>query len=141
MWKKDDYFISTDKSLLDFEVIYRFVSCEAYWGQSRSRDTMQKAIDNSALCFGLYHNQTQIGFARVVSDLATFGYLGDVFILSDYRGLGLGKWLLHTIVSHPELTVLKRLILFTRTPVFYQEAGFNIFDQTSERKFMELKFS
>lgn len=140
MWKKDDYFISTDKSLLDFEVIYRFVSRESYWGLGRSRETMQKAIDNSALCFGLYHNQEQIGFARVVSDFATIGYLADVFILSDYRGQGLGKWLLQTIVAHPELTVLKRLMLFTRTPEFYQEKGFNIFDQTSESKFMELKF-
>lgn len=139
MWQKDDYTISTDKSLLQFEVIYRFIASESYWGLGRSRETMQKAIDNSALCFGVYHQKTQIGFSRVVSDLTTFGYLADVFILSSHRGRGLGKWLIKTIVSHPELTSLKFLTLFTRTPDFYRGTGFNIFDQTSERKFMVCK--
>ncbi|MDF2571246.1 MAG: GCN5-related N-acetyltransferase [Sporomusa sp.] len=139
MYQQDDYTISTDKFLLDFDVIHKFISCDSYWGIGRSQEVMRKAIDNSALCFGVYHGEKQIGFARVISDLATFGYLADVFILSKYRGLGLGKWLIHTIVNHPDLVVLKRIILFTRTPEFYYDAGFNLFDQANEFKFMERK--
>lgn len=106
---------------------------------------MEKAINNSAYCFGVYHESNgvrkQIGFSRVVSDLTTFGYFADVFILSDYRGKGLGKWLIQTIVNHPELKTLKRLILFTNTPDFYGDSMFKIFEQTSQLKFMERNIS
>ncbi|WP_425061363.1 GNAT family N-acetyltransferase [Sporomusa carbonis] len=135
--------ISTDKSLLDFEVIYRFISSESYWGFGRSREVMQKAINNSAYCFGVYQKidnaRRQVGFARVITDLATFGYIADVFILRDYRGKGLGRWLIQSIVNHPELAILKRLALFTKTPDFYYNANFKIFEQTDEIKFMERK--
>ncbi|HWR43260.1 GNAT family N-acetyltransferase [Sporomusa sp.] len=139
MWQKDDYTISTDKSLLEFDIIHKYISCDSYWGIGRSQEVMQRAIEHSAFCFGVYHGKKQIGFARVVSDLATFGYIADVFILIGYRGHGLGKWLIQTIVTHPELAVLKRLMLFTRTPDFYGDAGFKIFDQSHETKFLERK--
>jgi N-acetylglutamate synthase-like GNAT family acetyltransferase len=143
MWKMNDFIISTEKSLLDFDLIHRFISVESYWGVGRSREVMEKAMNNSAYCFGAYHEcngvQKQIGFARVVSDLTTFGYIADVFILSNYRGKGIGKWMIQTIVNHPELKTLKRITLLTETPDFYGDSMFNVFDQTSQLKFMERK--
>jgi len=143
MWKMTDFTISTDKAILDFNIIHGFISNESYWGLGRSQEAMEKAMNNSAYCFGVYHESNgvkeQIGFARVISDLATFGYIADVFILRDYRGKGLGKWLIETIVNHPELKTLTKLILFTRTPDFYSDSMFQIFDQTSQIKFMERK--
>ena len=145
MWRMTDIIISADKSQLDFDIIHGFISMESYWGLGRSREVMEKAMNNSAYCFGVYHENNsvrkQIGFARVVSDLTTFGYIADVFILSDYRGKGLGKWLIQTIVNHPELKALKRLTLFTNTPDFYGDSMFKIFDQTSQVKFMERNIS
>lgn len=143
MWKMNDYIISTDTSLLDIVVIHRFISEESYWGKGRSRELVVKSMHNSACCFGVYHERNgepkQIGFARVVSDLTTFAYIADVFILNEYRGKGLGKWLLRTIVNHPEIKGLKRVTLFTKTPVFYEKVMFKIFDQNFQSKFMELK--
>lgn len=141
MWKMNDYMISTDRSLLDIDLVHWFISVESYWGKGRSRDFMVKAMDNSVYCFGVYHEcngaQKQIGFARVVSDLTTFGYIADVFILNSYRGKGLGKWLIQTIVNHPEINALKRVTLFTGTPDFYKDPMFKVFDQSSQLKFME----
>lgn len=141
MRQKKGFLISTDRSLLDFEVIHEFISTKSYWGIGRSRETMEKAMLNSAYCFGVYHTssdkQSQVGFARVVSDLTTFGYIADVFILSEYRGKGLGKWLIETIVIHPELRNLKNMTLFTDTPRFYEPIGFKPFDQTTQKKFMK----
>lgn len=143
MWERDNFIISTNKDIFDFDIIHSFISLESYWGLGRSRELMDKAINNSAYCFGVYHKSNgvrkQIGFARVVSDLTTFGYIADVFILNDYRGKGLGKWLIQTIVNHPELKTLKRLTLFTDTPEFYSDSMFKVFDQTSQTKFMERK--
>lgn len=143
MWRMNDFMISTDALLLDLDTIHGFISTESYWGIGRSREVMEKAMKNSAYCFGVYHESNgarkQIGFARIVSDLTTFGYLADVFIILDYRGKGIGKWLIHTIVNHPELKILKRLTLFTRTPNFYGDSLFKIYDQTSQSKFMERK--
>jgi len=141
VWRMADYMISTDKALLDFDIIHEFISRESYWGLGRSRELMEKAMNNSAYCFGVYHDRDslrqQIGFARVVSDLITFGYLADVFVLPDYQGKGIGKWLIKTIVNHPELKAMKRLILFTETPDFYVDAMFKIHEQSSRLKFME----
>lgn len=141
MWKMNDYMISTDKSLLDIDLIHWFISVESYWGIGRSREVMVKAMDNSAYCFGVYHEcngeRKQIGFARIVSDLTTFGYIADVFILNSYRGKGIGKWLIQTIVNHPEIKALKRITLFTNTPDFYKDSMFKVFDQTSQLKFLE----
>jgi N-acetylglutamate synthase-like GNAT family acetyltransferase len=141
MWEFDDFIISTDRRLLNFEIIYNFISTESYWGIGRSRETMQKSMEHSAYCFGVYHRgkdgMRQIGFARVISDLATFAYLADVFILKNYRGKGLGKRLIQAIVNHPELKTLKRIALKTQTPDFYTNFEFKLLDQTSASKFME----
>lgn len=94
-------------------MIHQFLSQESYWAQNRALEQTKRAIENS-LCFGLYHEEQQIGFARVVSDCATFAYLGDVFILKEFRGRGLSKWLMQTIVEHPDLQGLRRWLLATR---------------------------
>lgn len=108
-----DFTISTDKARLDLAVIHKFLSEESYWAGERSLQQTKTAIENS-ICFGLYHTDKQIGFARVVSDKATFAYIGDVFVLSEYRGQGLSKWLMQVIVDHPELQGLRRWVLATK---------------------------
>jgi GNAT superfamily N-acetyltransferase len=110
---RDEFSISTDRSLLDIDVIQNFLSTESYWAQNRDIAKTLTAIENS-MCFGVYHQGRQVGFARVVSDLATFAYIGDVFVLPDYRGRGLSKWLMETIIAHPDLQGLRRWILATR---------------------------
>lgn len=110
---KEEFTIDTDRERLDVEVIHRYLAEESYWAKTRTLQQTNRAIENS-LCFGLYHRDRQIGFARVVSDKATFAYLGDVFILEEFRGRGLSKWLMETIVAHPELQGLRRWLLATR---------------------------
>ena len=105
--------ISTDKSLLDVDLIHRFLVEESYWANTRTFDQTKTAIENS-ICFGAYADGKLVGFARVVSDRATFAYLGDVFVLDDYRGRGLSKQLMRTIVAHPELQGLRRWLLATK---------------------------
>ncbi len=109
----DDFEISDDQLRLDFDVIHKFLSEESYWAQNRTLEQTKTAIKNS-ICFGVYDGERQIGFARVVSDCATFAYIGDVFILEEYRGRGLSKWLMEVIVSHPDLQNLRRWVLATR---------------------------
>src|SRR4030095_15593996 len=105
--------ISTDKQRLDVDAIYRFLSEESYWANTRSLGQTRTAIENS-LCFGVYLDDRQVGFARVVSDFATFAYVGDVFILTEYRGRGLSKRLMDVIVAHPDLQGLRRWLLATK---------------------------
>jgi len=109
----EDFEITTDKTRLDIQMIHKFLVEESYWAQSRTLDQTKTAIQNS-LCFGVYSAGQQVGFARVVSDFATFAYLGDVFVLSDSRGHGLSKRLMETIVAHPDLQGLRRWLLATR---------------------------
>lgn len=113
-WQNGEFTISTERALLQIDVIDKFLREESYWARERSLEQTVKAIENS-LPFGVYSDEAgQIGFARVVTDYATFAYLGDVFILPEYRGRGLSKWLMETIVSHAELQGLRRWILATR---------------------------
>ncbi len=112
--QKDGYLISTDKSSLDVDAIHLFLSERAYWSLGRSRETVITSIENS-LCFGVYTEDGSLaGFARAVTDYATFAWLCDVFILEPYRGLGLGKWLVQTIVDCPQLQDVRRLVLVSR---------------------------
>jgi GNAT superfamily N-acetyltransferase len=105
--------ISTDKSRLDVEGIHRFLIEESYWAQTRTLDQTRTAIQNS-LCFGAYLNGRQIGFGRVVSDFATFAYVGDVYVLEEFRGRGISKLLMDAMISHPDLQGLRRWVLATR---------------------------
>jgi GNAT superfamily N-acetyltransferase len=111
-WTRDNYTVTDDRARLDRDVILSFLS-SSYWAKDIPRATVDRSLDNS-LCFALLDGARQIGFARVVSDRATFAYLGDVFVLDEYRGRGLGKWLIACVTSHPELQGLRRWILATR---------------------------
>lgn len=130
MWRKNEFTLSTDKAFLDLDVIHAFLS-QSYWAMGVPRETVSKSIANTALCFGIYHGDpfkgpaAQIGFARVISDLATFAYLADVFILPAYRGRGLSKWLLQTICEYPDLQGLRRFLLATQDAHgLYAQFGF-----------------
>jgi len=112
-WQRGEYTISTDNKRLDIRRIHDFVSNQAYWAQGRAIETVQRAIDNS-LNFGLYKNNQLIGFARVVTDYATFAWIADVFVLSEHRGQGLSKWIMEVILAHPELQGFRRWVLATR---------------------------
>lgn len=112
-WTKDGFEISTDPSRLQLDAIHSFLSEESYWASNRSREKTETAIANS-LNFGVYADGRQVGFARVVSDFATFAYIGDVFIIPEFQGRGLGAWLMDVIVAHPELQGLRRWVLATR---------------------------
>ena len=121
---RQGYSVSTDKSLLNTGMIYEFLSKRSYWSEGIPRVIVQKSIEGS-LCFGLYNGPDQIGYARVVSDLATFAFLADVFVLENYRGDGLGKWLLACIFNHPNLQNLRRWMLVTRDAHgLYEKYGF-----------------
>lgn len=111
--KREEYLVSTDKSKLDINLIHNYLTNDSYWAQGITLDTVKTSIDN-AVCFGLYENDMQIGFARVVTDKSTFGYLGDVFVLESHRGKGLSKWMMECILKHPELQGFRRWILLTR---------------------------
>jgi GNAT superfamily N-acetyltransferase len=112
-WRRGDYVVSDERSRLDRVSVRRFIADESYWAAGIPQSVMDKAIDNS-LCFGLYRGDAQVGFARVVTDCATFGYLCDVFVEAAHRGSGLGKWLVSCVLSHPDLQGLRRLSLVTR---------------------------
>jgi GNAT superfamily N-acetyltransferase len=117
--------ISTDKARLDLPLIHRFLVEESYWAAGRSLAQTETAIANS-ICFGVYDGERQIGFSRVVTDRATFAYVGDVFILDEYRGRGLSKSLLQAMIEHPELQGLRRWILATLDAHgLYEKFGFS----------------
>ena len=111
-WRQGEYTIITDDALLDFAFVHDFLSC-SYWAKDIPPKTVRRSIENS-LCFGLFEAEKQIGFVRVVTDSATFAYLCDVFVIEEYRGRGLSKWLMETILAHPKLQNLRRWLLATK---------------------------
>jgi GNAT superfamily N-acetyltransferase len=118
------FIISTDKSLIDFEAVYNYLDKESYWAKGIPVERLKMAIENS-MCFGIYQHGKQAGFTRVVTDKATFAYICDVFILPDYRRLGLSKWLMQSIMQHPELQGLRRWSLATADAHgLYKQFGF-----------------
>jgi GNAT superfamily N-acetyltransferase len=111
-WRRGEYLVSTDRSLLDLQVIHGYLST-SYWAAGVPEEVVGQSIENS-LNFGVYRGEEQVGFARVVTDRATFAYLADVFVLEAHRGQGLGKWLVEVVLSHPDLQGLRRWMLATR---------------------------
>lgn len=133
--QRDTFTISTDPSRLDLDVICDFLT-RAYWATGRPRERTERALKHS-LVFGLYDGSRQIGLARVVSDYAVFAYLCDVFIHEDYRGRGLGKWLMETVMSHPDLQGLRRWTLATSDAHgLYRQFGFDA--PTKPESWMEM---
>ncbi len=134
-WQQGDYVISTDRARLDISFIHDFLSNTSYWAQGRSLNVVRRSVDNS-LNFGVFNGDKQVGFARVVTDYATFAWLADVFIVSGHRGHGLGRWLIQIIIAHPQLRGLRRWILATRDAHgLYRRFGFNELDEP--RRWME----
>jgi GNAT superfamily N-acetyltransferase len=109
---KGEFAVSTDRDRLDLAFIHGFLSRESYWVRNISFEKVKKAADHS-LNFGLYHQDRQIGYARIITDYSRVAYLADVFVIPDYRGQGLSKWLMEQIMGHPDLQGLRRWILHT----------------------------
>jgi len=121
--ENEEFIFTTDKTILQIDVIHNFLK-NSYWAKNIPYEVVKKSIENS-MCFGVYHNNMQIGFARVVTDSATFAYLADVFILENYRRKGLSKQLMKYIVEYPELQKLRTWILKTKDAHgLYKQFGF-----------------
>ena len=132
------YEISTDQDRLDVDLVFRFLSEESYWSPGIPRAVVERSINNS-MCFGVYHGEVQVGFARIVTDKATFALVADVFIMEAHRGKGLSKWLLHEVVEHPDLQGLRRLLLLTSDAhSLYAQFGFT--EIGNPGRFMEVLY-
>jgi N-acetylglutamate synthase-like GNAT family acetyltransferase len=122
-YTKETFTVSTDRSKIDLNKVCDFLA-RSYWANNRKRETIMKSIEHS-LCFSLFDGNEQIGFARVITDGATFAYLCDVFIDENYRGKKLGTWLLQCILEHPDVTGVRRFCLVTKDAhEFYKPFGF-----------------
>lgn len=116
--------VTTDRERLDVDLIHRFLSEESYWAKGIPRATLERAIANS-LCFGAFEHGEQVGFARVVTDRATFGYLADVFVVPAHRGRGVSRSIMEAVRSHPDLQGLRRWHLSTLDAhAVYEKFGF-----------------
>lgn len=123
-WQRDKYRVSDDRALIDLGVVHRFLAVESYWARGVPEAVIARAVAHS-LCFGMYQGETQVGFARVVTDLSTFGYLCDVFVEGSHRGKGLGKWLVECVLGHPDMQGLRRMSLMTSDAhELYRARGF-----------------
>lgn len=132
------FLYSTDKSKLNLDYIHHFLSKESYWAKNIPMDIVKTSIEGS-LCFGVYENNKQIGFARVITDYATFGYLADVFIDKDYRGRGLSKELMTFIMEQDVVKKLRRFMLATLDAhSLYAQFGFE--SQEGNKRLMGVKF-
>lgn len=132
------YMISTNQQLLNISFIHSYLSEQSYWAQNVPLEIVEPAIRHS-LCFGLYWQQEQIGFARVITDKATFAYLADVFITDVHRGKGLSKWLLEVIHRHPQLQALRRWLLVTRDAHgLYEQFLWQGIPETAQGLFMQI---
>jgi GNAT superfamily N-acetyltransferase len=117
------YRISTDTNEMDVDAVHAYLT-RSYWSEGIPRDVVERSLRGS-LCFGIFHGAAQIGFARVITDRATFAHLADVYVLEDHRGRGLGKQLVATILAHPDLQGLRRFQLMTRDAhELYRQFGF-----------------
>jgi GNAT superfamily N-acetyltransferase len=122
-YKNGPFTLSTDPALVQIDRVSEFLA-RSYWANTRDRATIMKSLEHS-LCFSLFHEQTQIGLARVITDGATFAYLCDVFIDEAYRGQGLGKWIVECVLRHPDIASVRRVLLATKDAHgLYEQFGF-----------------
>lgn len=133
-WVRGEFEISTDPARIDLVAVHAFLT-NSYWAAGIPLETVEHSIRNS-LCFGIYRGNRQVGFARVITDRATFAYLGDVFVLPEYRGQDLSKWMMECIMAHPDLQGLRRWSLLTRDAHgLYRQFGFR--ELKSPQRWME----
>jgi GNAT superfamily N-acetyltransferase len=134
-WTRGAYAISTDPARLNIAMIHEYLSTSSYWAAGRPLEVVRRGIENS-LPFGVFQGTEQAGFARVVTDYATFAWLADVFVLPAFQGQGLGKWLIGVIVAHPRLQGLRRWVLATKDAHgLYAQFGF--MELHAPERFME----
>jgi len=134
-YRKGEFTVSTDRKRIDLDVVHSFLT-ECYWAKGIPREVVARSLENS-LCFGVYAKSKQIGFARVISDYATYAYIGDVFVLEPLRGRGLGKWLMECVMQHPRLQGLRRWSLVT-SDAHGLYAQFEFGPLKTPQKYMEL---
>ena len=123
-WHRDGFTITDDRCTVDVDTVIRLLHEQTYWARDIPPDAIRRAIDNS-LCFSILKGEDFVGFARFITDHAVFGYLEDVIIDSNYRGRGLGQWLLDCMLAHPTVSSLKKLMLATEDAHgLYEKYGF-----------------
>lgn len=139
LWAKEGFFISSDKNHLPLDIIFDYLHNQSYWAQGISWEIFTKSIANSALCFGIFSaapgsgKENLVGFARVITDLSTFAYLSDVFVLEAFRSKGLAKWLVSIISQHPDLQTIRNFLLITRDAHdLYSQFGFKPLDDPTK---------
>ena len=137
-WAKDNFKISTDKGLLSVTAMHAYLSNESYWAKNISEARIKASCENS-LCFGVYDNKKQIGLARVITDYVTYGYLCDVYILPEYQGKGLGKWLITCVMAHPDLQSIRRWTLGTKDAQdLYKQFGWQLVNAERNMEYRNL---
>lgn len=123
-WSRDSYTLTTSPTAMDLVAITQYIIHESYWAKTTSAEILRKALDHS-FNFHLLHEGKQVGLARVITDFATFGYLSDVYVRPEHAGKGLGKWMMETILAHPELQGFRRWLLLTKDAHgLYEKFGF-----------------
>lgn len=134
-WEKAGFTIYTDKQYLDVDVIHHFLSVDSYWAKGIAIEKVKKAIEKSSICFGMYEGDPakgeakQIGFVRAVTDFVRFAWIMDVFVLPEYRGIGLSKWMMETMVEQSELKDVRKMMLCTYDAHgLYEQYGFQTLD-------------
>jgi N-acetylglutamate synthase-like GNAT family acetyltransferase len=133
--RRDNLVLSDDRELVDLDVVHNFLR-QSYWSEGVPIDVVRRSVENS-LCFGVYDNDNQVAFARVVSDFSTFAYIADVFVLEGYRGRGISKWIMAAIMHHPSLQGLRRWMLLTQDAHrLYRQFGFD--SVSSPERIMEI---
>ena len=123
-WRRGEFTVSTSRDRLDLDLIFHLLTTETYWAKGRTPEIVRRSFENS-LPFVIYKGDETCGFARVLSDFATFGWIADVFVREEFRGLGLSKFLMQTIIEHPDLQTLRRWLLATKDAHgLYRQFGF-----------------
>ncbi len=130
-WMNGDFIISDNKALINIDDVFNLLS-KTYWASSRTKGTIEKSLSKS-LCFGLYYKGKQIGFARVVTDGVIFSWICDVIIHKDYRGKGLGKWLMECVINHQEIKNTKQFLATKDAHTLYEKYGFKIIEAMSRK--------
>lgn len=122
-WRRGEFTLTTDPARVDVDAVHAFLT-RSYWAEGIPREVVARSLENS-LCFTLLHGERLAGFARVITDRATFGYLGDVFVLDEYRGQGIATWMMEVVHAHPELQGFRRWVLLTRDAhALYRKVGY-----------------
>jgi len=130
-WYKDEYVITDDRTKVDVNKVVELLS-DTYWASDRSPALVSKSIKNS-ICFSIFHNNTQIGFGRVVTDFAVFAWIADIIIHPEHRGKGLGKFLMSIVVNHPDIPKSLQLLKTKDAHALYKKFGFKI-DECMEKR-------